>query len=1106
VSDPATLIETWPTSGTGAVAGAAPAAHAGVLRQMARGFFAVAALAAGVAAALSWIAPSPASGGPLVTVIWGLLGVAALVGLRLPARATLPAMVALIALACLVVAGSAWFGAGPAAPGLGVLGVLVCVASAVAGRGAGASLAALGAALLLAVHLGRGSGLAALEPGAWLQFGVQALGLLIGLAAGMLVAHVVMRHLRAADERERRFASLLAIAADAYWEIDHAYRSSAGIGREQDRRAPWLGQSLGQVPWEQPHFGCDPEVLDRLLADLDARNAFRDVAVRWGAPGDEPLHYLLSGEPRFDERGRFTGYWGVARDVTAETEARAALAATETRYRELFSLIPTPLVLHRGGRPIDANPAALRLFGVADLDRLIGTDILARYESGDSRERARRRIEQLQGQPQGTALPVTDFRLRVGERRISVRATGVTVDAAGGPAILSIFIDDTERLAAEELLRRSESLLSHLVATSPDVITLTELASGRYAMVNQAFERVIGWSAGEAVGRTSLELGVWRSASERERFVRQLTAEGRVADLPIRFAAKSGAEVSLLVSAARFVMDRRDYIVINARDVTGSERSRLEREAILANASVGIAVTHAQRFVLANLHFEALFGWPHGELLGQGGRVVWTSDEEYAAIGALYGPALGRGERVDFERRVRRRDGSSFLAFMRAHAIDPEHPSEGGTVWIVEDITERRAAEQALARARDEAEAANRAKSAFLANTSHELRTPLNGIIGLAHLAREPGLDAALRTRYLDQIAESGQALAGIIADILDLSKIEAGKLQIEASAFDPALLVESLRSAWLPQAVAKGLALRVETGPGVAGAARGDVLRVRQIASNFLSNAIKFTAQGEVVLRLARPGGGERLRIEVQDDGPGIDQNTLARLFRPFTQADESTTRRYGGSGLGLSICRELATLMGGEVGVASEVGSGSLFWAELPLPAAAEALPLEPAPKDEPSLAGVRVLLVEDNPVNMVIAVAMLERWGVEVVQAADGCEAVAAARAARAEGWPFDLVLMDVQMPVMSGHEATRALRAEGHRLPIVALTAAALVTERDQALAAGMDDFLTKPIDVDRLRATLLRWRAPGVAGAGATGGVGGTIGTNGTNGSSGANGG
>jgi PAS domain S-box-containing protein len=533
--------------------------------------------------------------------------------------------------------------------------------------------------------------------------------------------------------------------------------------------------------------------------------------------------------------------------------------------------------------------------------------------------------------------------------------------------------------------------------------------------------------------------------------------------------------------------------------------ARLEREAILANASVGIAVTHAQRFVLANLHFEALFGWPQGELVGQSGRLVWTSDEEYAAIGALYGPALGRGERVDFERRVRRRDGSSFLAFMRAHAIDPEHPSEGGTVWIVEDITERRAAEQALARARDEAEAANRAKSTFLANTSHELRTPLNGIIGLAHLAREPGLDAALRTRYLDQIAESGQALAGIIADILDLSKIEAGKLQIEAAAFDPALLVESLVSAWVPQAAAKGLALRVETGPGVAGAARGDALRVRQIASNFLSNAIKFTAQGEVVLRIARPGGGERLRIEVQDSGPGIDESTLARLFRPFTQADESTTRRYGGSGLGLSICRELATLMGGEVGVASDAGSGSLFWAELPLPAVAEALPPEPAPKDEPSLAGVRVLLVEDNPVNMVIAVAMLERWGVEVVQAADGCEAVAAARAARADGRPFDLVLMDVQMPVMSGHEATRTLRAEGHRLPIVALTAAALVTERELALAAGMDDFLTKPIDVDRLRATLLRWRAPGMAGAGGADGVTAANTSNTSNAASGVNG-
>ena len=263
-----------------------------------------------------------------------------------------------------------------------------------------------------------------------------------------------------------------------------------------------------------------------------------------------------------------------------------------------------------------------------------------------------------------------------------------------------------------------------------------------------------------------------------------------------------------------------------------------------------------------------------------------------------------------------------------------------------------------------------------------------------------------------------------------------------------------------------------------------GDPLRVRQIISNYLNNALKFTAQGQIslVARRVNEPAADTVRVEVQDTGPGIDSATRAKLFEPFTQADQSTTRRYGGTGLGLSICRELTSLMGGLVGVDSEPGAGSTFWAELPLPRANRpALPGLPAGSsvlgNENPLQGARVLMVEDNPVNMLIAVAMLERWGVEVTQAQDGREAVAAVQAAANAGQAFHAVLMDVQMPVMSGHEATRALRAtlHGRTLPIIALTAAALVSERDEALAAGMNDFLTKPIDAERLLASLLRWR-------------------------------
>ncbi len=1016
-----------------------------------------------------------AGGAP--AALFGVLTLAAGAATQLPARWLGSGLTAVLMGITLAVAFTTLsLGWGLSAPGLPVSGLMVCVLCAAAGWRAGTALALVAMVAVLAVAAASDTPSAPRLPTAPLLLGTHLLAIASGLATGTMISQVMARYMRRARDRAWRFRRLLALAADVYWETDAALKLVAASNQGGELQPLSVERGLGRTPWSLPQFHCEPQVLERLRAEMAARRPFRDVPVGWTSTTDGQLQaYLASGEPRFDAHGVFTGYWGVARNVTQEQAARDALAATETRYLELFSRIPTPLVLHRDGLVIDANPAALALFGHADLSSLAGSDLLAAYESGDSRERARRRMDQLQGQPPGTALPVTSFRLVVGGRRVSVRATSVRVMAEGGPALLAFFIDDTERLAAEEAVRRSETMLSHLVATSPDLITLTELATGRYVMINQSFERFSGYSAAEVVGRTSLELGLWGSPDDRAAFVARLREQGQVSDLPVTFVTKGGHPVAMVGSAARFVMDERDYMVINARDVSERERQRLEREAILANASIGIAVTREQRFVLANRHFEQIYGWGPGEMVGQPGRVVWVNDEDYAEIGRLLGPALARGEAAETEREARRKDGSRFLARVRGRAIDPQRPAEGGTVWIIEDITERRQSELALARARDDAEAASRAKSAFLANTSHELRTPLNGMIGLARLASDPATPAERRGPYLDQIVESAQSLAGIISDILDLSKIEAGKLQLENTGFDLLALLQTLQRHYATLAVAHGLTLQLEAQAGLQGAVSGDPLRVRQIVSNFLSNAIKFTPRGSVVLRAERLAEGGLVRLLVQDSGVGIDQATRARLFQPFTQADQSTTRRFGGTGLGLSICQELATLMGGRVGVDSTPGEGSRFWVDLPLPAA-EPVPatLAPGPDAAAALAGLRVLMVEDNAVNMLIAAALLERWGVVVTQAVDGRQAVAAVAQAAAAGRPYDAVLMDVQMPVMSGHEATRELRRQGQRLPVIALTAAALVTERETALAAGMDDFLTKPIDADKLQATLLRW--------------------------------
>ena len=1053
-----------------------------------RHFFATAAVVALVAALVFVFLPAGIASGARWPLVLAFCALAALAATSMRAGATrMEDLVALVVIASIAVITLAvtlldW---GITGPGFGFFGLMTCMVCAVSGLRLGGVVAALSALVVLC--------LAYAQYRQWLPAGNAAMSneslglrtlihLIVigsGLAGGMLVSRVVSGYVRSAEEREQRFRGLLNIAADAYWEIDDQYRLVAF--KRQGRSPGSMGEAsaIGQVPWEVPEFSLDDDTLDLLRAHLEAREPFRDLPMQWlGVPG-QVRHFLVSGEPRRPARAVFLGYWGVARDVSDDVRARQALVATESRYLELFTRIPTPLVLHMHGRVLDANPAALDMFGFADLQAMVGQDMLAVFEGGDSRERARRRLEALQQMGAGEALPVAEFRLTGKEgRRIVVRATGVRLDTPDGPAVLSIFVDDTERKKAEDAVRRSEAMLSHLVATSPDVITLTDLQTGRYAMVNRTFERQTGYSATEVVGRTAVELGVWRNPKDRERFVAAIRDQGQVQDMPTEFATKSGGTLSMRVSGARFAMDRREYLVINARDVTEAERERQQRDAILQNASIGIAVTRDQRFVVTNPRFEQMYGWPFGALIGQSGRVVWDSDEDYQRIGATLGPILARGESAEIEIQARRFDGSTFLGRITGKAIDPSHPARGGTIWIVDDITERRQVEQALARARDAAEAANRAKSAFLANTSHELRTPLNQLIGLARMAAAPETAEDRRRQYLSQMGDAAQALSDIIANVLDLSKIEAGKLELEVVAFDLGELLRGMQRAYATLADPKPIVLRLELGEGTEGMVSGDLLRTRQILNNYLGNALKFTTTGEVRLRAQRLDAG-RVRFEVHDTGPGIDESTQARLFRPFTQADESTTRRYGGSGLGLSICRELATLMGGEVGVHSRPGEGSCFWAELPLPATTVLTP-DPAAAvpAQGSLEGASVLMVEDNPVNMLIAATMLEQWGVRIEQAADGQQAVQAVQRRAQNGTLFDAVLMDVQMPVMSGHEATRVLRRDygPEQLPIIALTAAALVSERDQALAAGMNDFLTKPIDAQRLQQALLRWVA------------------------------
>ncbi|MDP1524376.1 MAG: ATP-binding protein [Rhodocyclaceae bacterium] len=539
----------------------------------------------------------------------------------------------------------------------------------------------------------------------------------------------------------------------------------------------------------------------------------------------------------------------------------------------------------------------------------------------------------------------------------------------------------------------------------------------------------------------------------------------------------AAAVVSMIVIVLALLLGRSSA----ARSAVQSElRNSEERyRALIDHLPMGITVMDRDfNIVLTNRTIEQMFAKAPGAFVGH--KCYRSFEKRDGPCAHCPGVVAMKtcGTHEVFTQGIRD-DGSIVHVHNRAFPHFDANGEIDGFVELVEDITARKRNEAVLQQAKEAAEAANIAKSRFLATMSHEIRTPMNGILGMAQLLLMPNLSDQERQEYARIVLTSGQSLLTLLNDILDLSKIEADRIELKTSAFEPEQLLAENAALFAEQAAARGVRFEFAWHGPADRRYRADTQRLRQMIANLLSNAVKFTDQGAIVLAgkevdVDAEAGQALLEFSVTDTGCGIPPDKLPRLFQSFSQVDDSPTRAHGGTGLGLSIVDRLARLMGGEVGVDSTPGQGSRFWFRIRAEALATGSETRQQERhraiDPPR--NIRVLLVEDNPTNRMVIEAMLTKNGIGVDSVENGEQAVAAIT----NGARPDLVLMDCQMPVMDGHAATRHIRALERdkgwpRLPIVALTAGTFAEEKEACLASGMDDFLAKPVDIRDLLAMI-----------------------------------
>ncbi|MEQ1500879.1 MAG: PAS domain S-box protein [Myxococcota bacterium] len=919
---------------------------------------------------------------------------------------------------------------------------------------------------------------------------------------------------RAADrlrDNEARWITALEAAGHGVWDWDLA-TDRVYYSRQWAAMLGYPEGSVGEHP--RALFGRIPDeelarVADAFAAHLTGATHAVRVEHRLVCRDGNPKWVLNQGMVAGRDRsGRPTRFVGTMTDLSWRREADEKLRDSEDRHRSVVTALTEGIVLFdTDGRLTTWNPAALRILGV---DASTIGDVVAWRPTGTEPEGDGAVADAAPVSLDGAGIRDRAFGLtRPDGTPVWIQVNTEPIRGASGElrSLLVSFVDVTAKRATEQALRASEAQLKLAQAVARIGSWTVDLRTGDQRWSDETF-RMFGVPLGSPIGYHTLSerthpddraalFAAWEGAvaSGSHDVEHRIVVDGEVRWVRERAVIDRDAEGRALFAHG------------TAQDVTDHHRAhaQLARLSLAVEQSpTMVVVTDLDgRIDYVNAAFEATSGYTRDELVGQNVALLQAEPGDPGQHD-LY-PTLAAGRDWSGEFVNRRKDGSTYVAAAKITSLRQPSGEVSHYLSVQEDVTDRRRIERELDRhrhhlqelvlertaqlerangalsayaaelsdARDAAESANRSKSAFLANMSHEIRTPMNAIVGLTHLLGRSATDRAQSER-LRKVSDAAHHLLAIVNDILDISKIEAGKLTLDLTELEVGTVVDRVVALISDRAVAKGLAVHTAVDPRLlTRGLRGDPTRLSQILLNFATNAVKFTNFGTIRITARQLSEGPdqlTVRFEVADTGIGISEPAMSRLFKAFEQADPTTTRRYGGTGLGLAISRRLAELMDGEAGVTSELHVGSTFWftAVLGRDGRASVAPVERTVAPTMSRRG-RVLVVEDDPVNQEVALGLLADAGLTADLASDGLAAVRMAEAAR-----YDLILMDVQMPGIDGLEATRRIRRAGSGTPIVAMTASAFGEDRARCLAAGMNDHLAKPVDPATLYDTIGRW--------------------------------